>query len=347
MSQKYTKLGTNDMKTNILIFDDRQADLFATSKILKQQGYTIHPVSNFSNATVVLRDNNPDIVIVNWDLPDGKSKELVELIKGELAVMGFVYIIATSRQQGAYHAVRALRCGVDHFVFLPIDNAILIAELNVATRIIGLQKTLSCKCEELIRLHGELRMKNEQNQKLAQIDELTGLANRREGMKRLEDSWALCERHGNNMGCLYVDIDHFKSINDTYGHEVGDIALKHVAQLLRDHVRKGEGVFRLGGEEFVIICPVANIGSALGTGERMRQAIQKSHLNIKPKANSPEYHTLKITVSIGVAVKKEEHGPYIFQIRLKLKDPVSPDDLLSMADKQLYLAKQSGRNRVC
>lgn len=335
------------MKANILLLDNDSENLFVVSKSLQQCGYKTFPVTNICNATAILRENHPNIVIVNWDMPDEEIKPLVDLIKQELKDVEFIYTIAMIDPDKPRQVIDAFECGVDDFFHKPIDGSILAAKLRAASRIIVLQKTLSLKCEELVRLHGELRIKNEENQRLAQIDELTGLGNRREGMKRLADSWALCERHNKNMACLYVDIDHFKLINDTYGHEVGDIALKHVANLLRNSARTGEGVFRLGGEEFVIICPVADLDSALSTGERMRQIVEKTNIPLLLNPSDSEYIILKMTVSVGVAVKKENNGPHVFHTRPKMKDPTSPDDLLSVADKQLYLAKESGRNRVC
>lgn len=316
------------MNQSILLLDNNSQDLFALSKALDRQGYTVYPVTNLSNATVVLRDNHPDIVMINWEMPDKEIRPFVDLIKKQLATIEFIYTIAMATTDKPYNAVEALEGGMDDFIYKPVSGGELFARLHAASRIISLQKNLRQKCEELIKVSGELRILNRKNEQLARTDELTSLGNRREAMSRLKECWSLCERHDTNMACIYIDIDHFKDVNDTHGHEIGDLALKHVSKLLSESTRTEEAVFRLGGEEFIIICPITNLESARQTGERMRQVIEKN-----PMAFTRQPPDLKMTVSIGVAVKQE--------------DTESPDDLLSRADKQLYCAKERGRNRVC
>jgi diguanylate cyclase (GGDEF)-like protein len=171
-------------------------------------------------------------------------------------------------------------------------------------------------CSERIRRQWELA---------AATDYLTGLPNRRTITGTGEARFNAAKRSGANFAVAIVDIDHFKSINDRYGHDTGDIALKHVAAVLEHHCRGPNMVGRQGGEEFVALLEVNTATEAHTAAERLRQAIESASL----KLNNAE---LKITASIGVGV-------------IAAEDRVL-DDLLRRADQALYAAKSGGRNRV-
>jgi len=144
-------------------------------------------------------------------------------------------------------------------------------------------------------------------------------------MERLEQEWALTKRGDRTLSCMMVDIDYFKPINDKFGHQAGDEALKCVANILRQTARTQDVVCRYGGEEFLVICPDTGIDAACQCAERLR-------LNVAALKFKSQEGTIKLTVSIGVAEKKV--------------DTASMDDLLNRADECLYAAKQGGRNRI-
>jgi len=161
-------------------------------------------------------------------------------------------------------------------------------------------------------------------QTLASTDELTGVANRRALMIWLEEEFARTRSVGEAMAVLMIDVDHFKRINDTRGHAIGDIVLKHLARVLQERLREGDRLGRVGGEEFVVILPRTSVVEAQGVAERMRGAV----------AASPLWHPdgdVAITVSVGVAMA--EQSP-------------TPEAVLSRADLALYRAKAWGRDRV-
>jgi diguanylate cyclase (GGDEF)-like protein len=166
----------------------------------------------------------------------------------------------------------------------------------------------------------------EQQRQLAVRDGLTGLYNRRAFNELLSASIANEDRRpGGSLGLVLLDLDHFKKLNDTYGHLAGDAALRSVARLLGQHLRKGDQAARYGGEEFVVILPGSDEERAQGAAERLRAALQK-HRFVFEGARIP------LTASLGVAVWPA--------------DGKEPEALLGAADRALYAAKQGGRNRV-
>ena len=167
----------------------------------------------------------------------------------------------------------------------------------------------------------EVHRQNQALQILATQDPLTGFLNRRAFFERFEAEFNRAERHGHDMACIMVDIDHFKSVNDDHGHQVGDEVLQKVSQKLRAGLRDSDIACRYGGEEFCLILPETNVQGAQGTANRLRHAV-----SIEPILG------IRITISLGVS--SLEHTP------------ANPSELTSQADMALYIAKNSGRNKV-
>jgi diguanylate cyclase (GGDEF)-like protein len=163
-------------------------------------------------------------------------------------------------------------------------------------------------------------------QRLATTDSLTGLPNRRHFMEQLEYELARIKRFGKPASLLMLDLDHFKRVNDTYGHAAGDAVLRHFAELAQTSLREIDLIGRLGGEEFGVLLPGTTQPGAIELAERLREAVAAAPVMAGE-------HQIPVTVSIGIA----EFDP---------TDP-HPDDILARADVALYKAKESGRNRVC
>lgn len=174
---------------------------------------------------------------------------------------------------------------------------------------------------ELTRVRQEL-------ERMALHDPLTGLANRRKFLERYKLEVARQKRHGQTLALLVADIDHFKTVNDQFGHLTGDMCLKCVADVLSMAVRKIDIVARFGGEEFIILLPETSPDGALTTAEKLRQAVERLNIPIDTR-----FEPLNITISLGVACLP---AGYEFSF----------DDLMAIADQGLYGAKQAGRNRV-
>ena len=156
-------------------------------------------------------------------------------------------------------------------------------------------------------------------------DALTGLYTRRYAMDRLAREWVACERTLRPLSVLLIDLDHFKTVNDNHGHNIGDLALKRLSEMLGEYSRRPDIACRIGGEEFFILAPETGLPGALRQAERLREAFENCTLEI-------EGIELRLTVSVGVAQK--------------MPGMVSPEELLKVADEALYRAKREGRNRV-
>jgi diguanylate cyclase (GGDEF)-like protein len=172
----------------------------------------------------------------------------------------------------------------------------------------------------------ELARQADALERLACIDAMTGLNNRRHFMVLAEIEWSRFKRYGRPLALLLMDIDFFKSINDKYGHDVGDEVIRSVGEALQTHKRTSDIAGRFGGEEFVVMLPEATLDSALAAGERFRQLIADNVV-------SAGQHRIPVTISVGASVCRG--------------DTQGIDELLKEADIALYQAKASGRNRVC
>lgn len=163
-------------------------------------------------------------------------------------------------------------------------------------------------------------------EQLATTDELTGVANRRHFMARLEDEAARSQRYGRPLSVLLLDADHFKAVNDTWGHEAGDMVLRHITDVMGLSLRENDLIGRLGGEEFGVLLPETALERALRTAERIRSAVEDAPVAVRDV-------WVGCTVSVGAAEYRGAND--------------SLDDLIRRADQMLMRAKEGGRNRVC
>lgn len=218
---------------------------------------------------------------------------------------------------------------------ISILTAISLWYLLPAAVSIPSKRILSAKIVELMRaeqklaeanqhLEAEVQKRTAQLEKMATTDELTELLNRRETMRLLEQEIARTARTGSALSIIMLDLDHFKAVNDNYGHQAGDRALKNAAECFKQLLRKTDFVGRIGGEEFLIILPDTYINDASALAEKIRQALEMQ------MTKSPA--TPACTASLGVAQCSTNDDLY---------------SLVQRADTTLYLAKSNGRNRVC
>ena len=195
---------------------------------------------------------------------------------------------------------------------------------NMQTKIAELLRAEQQLAESNTRLEAEVLKRTAQLEKMATTDELTGLINRREIMRILDIEIARATRNHHALSIMMLDLDHFKAINDNYGHQVGDHTLQSAAECFSQLIRKTDFIGRIGGEEFLIILPDSSIKSASEQAERIRQALE---LHQSTNSSDPG-----CTASIGVAEYTESD---------------TLQSLIQRADEQLYLAKTNGRNQVC
>lgn len=214
---------------------------------------------------------------------------------------------------------------------LPFGNAALIFSHAIVlgfrlSRALGTSEALSGRLQELnLDLEQRIRARTAELERLATTDPLTGLSNRRELQRLADVERARAHRYGHELAVLVVDADHFKVVNDTYGHAIGDLALQVLASELLALVRGHDLVGRWGGEEFVLALPHLDAASARAAAERMRQRLGEKPIPL------PDGGTTRVTVSVGGAVARPEE---------------SFEHALRRADTALYAAKAAGRNRV-
>jgi two-component system cell cycle response regulator len=285
--------------------DTTRADLLSR---LGERGHRVAGAADAEQALALLRGEAPDVVLLDHELPGLRGMELLDRLREHEELAAMPVIMLTSS-----HApdllVEALRRGAHDFLRKPFDPAELDARVIAALRV--------------KRLHDALLEANRRLARQALTDDLTALANRRHGAHQLEREVALCVRHGRVLALVRVDVDHFKAINDTHGHQAGDQVLADVARRLAGAVRGGDELARWGGDEFVAILPGPDKPGALRAAERLRAAVAAAPV----QAAETE---LAVTVSVGWAHWSGD----------------TPDDLLARADRALYRAKDAGRDTV-
>jgi two-component system cell cycle response regulator len=320
------------MPHSILLVDDDPAIIQLAATALEAAGYTVRAASNGDEAIEAVRTERPDMVVTDWLMPAPDGLELCRMIREIEDFTSRIYVIMLSGQRAPGRLVEALEVGADDYIHKPFNTDELVARVRSGSRLIALKADLKQKEIQLHRRNAELEVAHQELSRLnrhldeiATTDELTGLANRRSAMAAIDRRWLEINRDPGAMAMVLVDIDHFKRINDTWGHDAGDAVLAQVAAALDGASRTTEDVFRLGGEEFLLFCRAATAAEAAVAAERMREAVESLHILHGGR-------TIRCTASFGVA---ERRG----WMR-------SSCEVLKAADEALYESKHAGRNRV-
>jgi diguanylate cyclase (GGDEF)-like protein len=275
-------------------------------------GHDVISAKDGTEALEALRsDTGISLALVDWMMPGLDGIEVCRELRA-IPDRAYTYMISVTSKSEKQDIVCALEAGFDDFLTKPVQSAELSARLLVGSRIINLQEKLIQTCEL--------------SQFKAAHDSLTGIWNRGAILEFLRTQLAMAVRHSRNLALIMVDIDHFKKINDTYGHSVGDSVLIRVAQLMASSLRASDWLGRYGGEEFLVIASESSCTDAIRVAERLRLAV----------ADNPFISgglTISPTVSIGIANTHSIVSP-------------TPEALVMIADSALYRAKNNGRNRV-
>lgn len=315
----------HDYKMRVLVVDDDRSMRALLERMLVAAGHHVVIASNGIEALSLIEKERPQLIVTDWLMPQMDGIALCRELRSKPENRS-IYVIIVTMQESSDKLVEAFEAGADDYLNKPITPKIFFARLRAGQRVVQLQEELAFDREQLMRFSAELSAANERLQGQALSDALTGLPNRRFAMERLEQEWALTKRGDRALSCLMVDVDHFKSINDRFGHQVGDEALKLVADTLRRAARTQDVVCRYGGEEFLVICPDTDAQAAVLCAERLRTNIAAQGLRLQDGGEH------KMTVSIGVAEKSETIATL--------------EALLIRADDNLYAAKEAGRNRT-
>lgn len=237
-----------------------------------------------------------------------------------------IYIISILDDADSEGITRAFQAGVDAHIQRDIGEDELNARLHAVRRLFELQRTWQKDRAELRRIANELAVSQRRTEVMSLTDHLTNLPNRRSALAAMEQAWRTSNEADTPMAVIMIDIDHFKHVNDTFGHAAGDHVLTEVAQVLRGDVRGGDSVFRMGGEEFLLLSSTSDLKQLIVAAERLRRRIEGLKIEF-------EDNEIRISISLGLAQREVEHKDF--------------DALLIAADKALYAAKSNGRNCIC
>jgi diguanylate cyclase (GGDEF)-like protein len=307
-----------DVSARILIVDDHDDNIELLRARLEARGYSIDSAMDGEQALQCVEKSPPDLILLDVMMPRIDGFEVVRRLKANRN-LPFIPIILQTALDSTEHKVEGLDAGADDYITKPINFAELEARVKSMLRIKRLQDALEERERELSEMNARLL-------KMAQTDSLTGLDNRRYLEERLEEAFGHSRRLREPLAVVLCDLDRFKSVNDTYGHQAGDAVLRQLARILKQEAREVDRVGRYGGEEFMLLLPGTVLDAAVTFAERVRKAVEAHTFSF-------DGATLQRTMSCGVAAWPHP----------RIEDC---DALVKAADDALYVAKETGRNRV-
>ncbi|HEX3855239.1 MAG TPA: diguanylate cyclase [Polyangiaceae bacterium] len=306
------------MKANLLLIDDSEAQSSQITQSLERLGYSVRRASSGTEGLRLAREEIPDLVLLDVVMADIDGFAVCRWLKMNAETREIPVIMLTVRTAVA-DRIAGLNIGADDYLPKPFDDQELEARIFAALRVKA--------------THSDLRVRNQQLESmlrsveaLAITDALTGLFNRRRFADVLKREFAVTRRYRNTLGCLLVDLDHFKQINDRFGHDAGDQVLKEVSRRIVGSLREVDLAARYGGEEFAILLPHTSKTDARIVAERLLSNLRKQEFTFNGEL-------VRVTASIGCAGNSDVGSG-------------QPEDLVKAADVALYEAKNKGRNAV-
>lgn len=296
----------------ILVADDDPGSLMVARAAVERSGHDCLTAADGDEAWAMYLEHQPDVVVTDWMMPGMDGLALCRAIRAREADL-YTYIVLLTSQGSRDDVLAGLEAGADDYVTKPLDPFVLHARLLVALRI--------------TTLHADLAHYRKVLSQQARTDPLTGLNNRLKLSEDLEQLHARSHRYAEGYCVAMCDVDNFKSYNDIYGHQAGDLALRTVAAALVGAARKADGVYRYGGEEFLLVLPNQSQLGAKASMERALNAVRE--LDIVHSGDP----TGRLTLSAGISAFTADHR-------------ADAATLLGEADAALYAAKAAGRNRV-
>lgn len=293
----------------VLVVEDSAIYRSLIKAVLSHDSYEVRFAASKDEGILFYKAFVPDLVITDWTLPDGTGVDICEHIRTSPQA-GYCYVVLLTAHSDKEHIVRALAIGADDYLTKPFHDGELLARLSAGRRI--------------VELHRELQSKNQMLEELALTDSLTGLPNRRAIEQVAVREISAGARHAFAVWVVMADLDCFKAINDTYGHDLGDEVIRRFAEVLKINTRQSNSCGRFGGEEFVIVMTHAECSGVLSATERIRA---------------------QFATQMFQAVKAEFRATASFGIARALPGE-DLSSVLARADRALYLAKSAGRNRI-
>lgn len=305
---------------HVLVVEDSPEIAALMVLTLRIEGYQVSQAHNGVRALEVASSTSPDLILLDVMMPGLNGFQVAEKLKGQDNTRDIPLIFVTAKSE-LNDMVQGLETAVD-YISKPFAVPELVARVRAALR--------------MRKLQSELKQSNDQLSRLALTDGLTGLLNRRGFDSQLEDEIWRARRFGHSLGLIIFDLDHFKRVNDTYGHAQGDVVLQAFADTLMHSSRRVDKVARFGGEEFVLLLPATDADGVEVVGEKVRAATEAMEV---PCAVCEPGQSLRVTTSAGGVIMPHlaESGPPAAEIAA---------GIFAIADHCLYAAKDGGRNRV-
>lgn len=302
-------------KPAILLVEDEATTRLMAKRQLERAGFEVEVAANGKEALERLRKRLFPILLTDWEMPVMDGIALCRAVRAA-RFDSYVYIVLLTSRNSKANVIEGLEAGADDYLTKPVNDHELAARLQTAQRILLLEQSL--------------RAANERNLLLSITDALTGTYNRHHLMRQLPRELERTRRYARPLSAVLCDIDHFKAINDSRGHQVGDEVLVQFAARLQRSIRNEvDWIVRYGGEEFLVVLPEADFGAALGFAERIRKSLEGEGVETADGV-------LRITASFGVTSYSGTSD----------QGERSVDALIAAADACLYRAKRTGRNRV-
>lgn len=299
----------------VLLAEDDAVYRRLLQKLLERASFQVVTVADGLAAWQAAQsDPAPRLLILDWVMPGLDGPEVCRRLRASRKTEAYQYILLLTSKDTKTDTVTGLEAGADDYLTKPFDCQELLARLRAGTRILELQDRL---------LNAQKKLEYE-----ATHDALTGLWNRLAWKKLLAAEFERAHRDATSIAVLMIDIDHFKLVNDTYGHSAGDAVMRNIGDALHSLIRAYDHVGRYGGEEFIVLAQQLSIDGACDYAERIRTTMAQL-------VTRHEQASIAVTVSIGAVFTN------------MLEEGVSPDSMVRVADRALYRAKALGRNCVC
>jgi diguanylate cyclase (GGDEF)-like protein len=311
-------------RLRVLVVDSDASARQALRAVLEAADCAVAEAADGEAGLQAALQDEPQMMLAARTLPRMDGLALVRALR-ETRPGRAMYLFVLNASGDEQQVVEALEAGADDALAKPPNPQLLRARLQAGRRVLSMQQEIERDREELRRFAAELSVANRRLQEVALTDVLTGLPNRRYAMERLQQEWAASSRSLRPQACMVIDLDEFKQVNDIYGHDIGDAFLTQSAAAIRGALRAQDVLCRIGGDEFLVICPDTDLQAAMACAERVRRAVET-----RPIASGQ----LRLKGSISVGVAERQHG--------------TPDAeaLIRQADQGVCLAKRHGRNRV-
>ena len=309
-SDEYDPIISEEISDSIiLIVDDNDSNRDLLQRRLRLYDFECVQASGGKEALSILSKQKIDLVLLDVLMPDMNGIEVLNAIRNS-ELQSDLPVIMVSGFDDVRSVAKCIAIGASDYLSKPVDGVVLGAKVVAALE----RKALRKKSNELM---DQLTIQ-------ATTDQLTGIRNRRSIYEKLDSLIQSCKDNSSNFGIILLDIDFFKSVNDTFGHHAGDMVLIEAAERFSQNIRSNDFIGRQGGEEFLALIGDIEINEITQIAERVRKSIESSVINV-------EGTEIKITVSGGIAHSSEK---------------IERDDLINLADERLYLAKENGRNRI-